>query len=118
MEENKSKVAYRIEPEKTFDITTDHAERRARARLIISLRNSLFGKNRYQTLILNSAFNNLFNSLRVAKFLNSKVPELAMIIKFVPFIIVETLEDKTTKNITRRRIEIRLTTKPTEEDKQ
>ena len=81
-------------------------------RVIITLRNSLFGRNRYQALLLNSSLNNFFNSLRVAKFLNSKVPDLAMIIKFIPFIIVESFEDQTTKSNTRRRVEIKLTTKP------
>lgn len=117
-EDKKNQVAYRIESERAFDITSEHSDRRARARILAVLRNCLFGKKRYQNLILNSSLNNLFNALRVAQILNSKVPDLAMIIRFTPFIIVEMMENKESNSITRRRVEIKLTTKPTEEDKQ
>jgi hypothetical protein len=118
MEEPKSAVAYRMESERSFDITSEHSDRRARARTLVVLRNCLFGKKRYQSLILNSSLNNLFNALRVAQILNTKVPDLAMVIRFVPFIIIEMLENNQAKDIVRRRVEIKLTTKPSEEDKQ
>ena len=118
MEEGKSAIVYRMESERAFDITTEHSERRARARTLAVLRKCLFGKKRYQNLILNSALNNLFNALRVAQILHTKVPDLAMIIRFVPFMIIEMYENNQSKNIVRRRVEIKLTTKPSEEDKQ
>jgi hypothetical protein len=77
------------------------------------LRNCLFGKKRYQILQLTCSVSNFFNTLRIAKVLNSKVPDMAMIIRFVPVVIIEVYEDGTSKNITRTKIEVKLTTKPT-----
>jgi hypothetical protein len=82
------------------------------------LRNCLFGKKRYQILQLTCSVSNFFNALRIAKVLNSKVPDMSMIIRFIPVVIVEVYEDGTSKNITRTKIEVKLTTKPTEDDKQ
>ena len=42
---------------------------------------------------------------------------MAMIIRFIPFVVIEVYEDGTSKNIVRTKIEVKLTSKPTEGDK-
>ena len=112
----KPKVLYRLESERAFEINSDHSDVRQRARMLVILRNCLFGRKRYQNIFLKTSFNNLFNALRIAQVLHSKVPDLAMIINFPEFFLVEMYDDSTSANIKRRKIEIKLTTKPTAED--
>ena len=61
--------------------------------MLVILRNCLFGKKRYQNILLRTSFNNLFNALRIAQVLHSKVPDLAMIINFQEFLIVEMYDN-------------------------
>ena len=90
-------MAYRLESERTFNVTNEYSERRDRAKLMNILRSCLFGKKRYQNIILASGLNNFFNAIRIASILNNKVPQLAMIIKFIPFVVVEMMANGTSK---------------------
>lgn len=93
VEKDKPVVEYRIEPMRIFEINKEHSERKARARTLAILRSSLFGRKRYQDIYLNCSLHNLFNALRIARFLHTKVPNLALIIRFVPIKIIEVFSD-------------------------
>ncbi len=119
-EPSKPIVDYRIEPMRIIEINKEHSERSARARTLAILRSSLFGRKRYQDIYLNCSLNNMFNALRIANFLHNRVPDLALIIKLVPIKIIEVFSDGSrheSHQITdRKRVEIKLTTQPTEAD--